>query len=61
MPKLLLDYLNRPRFQILYYIFKKGKLSCDNSKTQMSRSFGYKSVGHFWDEFSSELQINRRI
>lgn len=55
MPLRLLDFLNKPRYQILYYIFVYGKISCDNSKTHIARSFGYKSVGHFWGDFDDLL------
>lgn len=52
MPPRLLDFLSKPRYQILFYLFKFGKISTSNSKSHISRSFGYKSVGHFWSDFN---------
>jgi len=55
MPPRLFDFLNKPKYQILYYLFRYGKISTRHSKAAIMRAFGYSSSGHFYPDFDDLL------
>ena len=52
----LFDFLNKPKYQILYYILRYGNISTNNSKNAIAAAFGYKSPGHFYKDFDDLLK-----
>jgi hypothetical protein len=55
MPPRLLDFLNKPKYKILFYVYRFGKIDKTNSRAKIARSFEYASDGHFYPDFDDLL------
>ena len=52
----LLDFLNKPKYKILFYIYRFGGIDTCNSRSNIARAFEYSSDGHFYTDFDDLLK-----
>src|SRR2546428_8390395 len=50
MRKLLSEYLQSPRYKLLFFIYQHRKIDPSIEKSRLARAFGYKSDGHFYED-----------